>query len=248
MLDDSQDPLSSWSYDELLSMIEEHSLPINDLYGALHFHLISQFRLFASSLKSRELQFTLLGKDVRGMSTMLQKSVRKNRSPQKFDRVGVSNMGIEASLAVLSGMLRPYNENRHSTLLTALNYPLDTPTNEPLKTSISSETKQLIDALLRKEGVVPGPDLKGPVIMKILAWTGYLEDCTEQWREYVERQRFDAFSRRGMKDRTKRTIVEWMPFRVNQDLRIKDIFKNVKRLDVTGLTGHECYVEWVRAG
>jgi len=178
------------------------------------------------------------------MSTTLQKS----SSPQKFDRVGVSNMGVEASLAVLSGMLWPYNENRHATLIIVFKYSLEIPTNEPLKTSISSETKQLIDALVRKEGVVPGPDLKGPVITKILAWTGYPEDFTKRWREYAERHRFDAFSKRAMKDRTKRAMIEWMPYRVNQDQRIKDIFKNAKRLDVTGLTGYECYVEQVRAG
>jgi len=94
-------------------------------------------------------------------------------------------MGVSASLTVLSGILEPYNENRHATLIIALNYSLETPTNEPLKTSISSETKQLIDALLRKEDVVPGLDeesdsvvsgissgldLKGAVIMKI--WIG----------------------------------------------------------------------------
>ncbi|KAJ3503961.1 hypothetical protein NLJ89_g8195 [Agrocybe chaxingu] len=208
---DSQDPLSCWSYDELQSNIEKYSLPSNDLYGALYFHLLGQFRLFAYALGTRELCFTLLGEDARHIPTTLPKLLKD-----------ITKNSI----------------NPHATLITLfLNYSMETPIPEAAEIRAFEGNMKIIRPLLLKDGeAVPPKHPCNSGCMKLMTWMGYFDDREKQWREKT-----------GMKQRMRRTVIEKTPYRVKKDMRIDNVLKDVKHLDVTGLAGNECYIEWVRA-
>ncbi|CAA7262883.1 unnamed protein product [Cyclocybe aegerita] len=254
MQNDSQDPMTCWPYDELQSSSKKYSLPSNDIYGALYFHLLAQFRLFASMLGKRELHFTLLGEDARRIPTTLPKLL-KNISPQKFDRVDVSNtsdicyIGIEGTLSILGDLLKPCKQNPHATLITLfLNYVMEASIPVETQRRTMRQNMKTIVSLLNADGEVGPPKNEcDTATMKSITWQRYIEDRQNQWKKYSEMCRFDAISRQvGMKERVGRTIIEKMPYCVNKDKRINDVLKGVKRLSLTGLNGHECYIEWMR--
>ncbi|KAJ3506360.1 hypothetical protein NLJ89_g6911 [Agrocybe chaxingu] len=254
MQNDSQDPITCWPYGELQSSFKKYPLPSNDIYGALYFHLLAQFRLFASTLGKRELHFTLLGEDARRIPITLPKML-KDISPQKFDRVDVSNtsdicyIGTEGTLSILGDLLKPYKQNPHATLITLfLNYVMDVPIPIETQKRTMRQNMKTIVSLLNADGEVGPPKNKcDTATMKSITWKRYIEDRQNQWKEYSEVCRFDVISRQvGMKERVGRTIIEKMPYRVDKDKSINDVLKGVKRLSLIGLTGHECYIEWVR--
>ncbi|CAA7262887.1 unnamed protein product [Cyclocybe aegerita] len=213
------------------------------------------FRLFAHALGTRELRFTLLGEDARHIPTALPKLL-KDTTPQKFDRVDVSNtsdtcyIGIEATLSILGDMLKPYRQNPHATLITLfLNYFMETPISEAAEMRAFRESMKVLRPLLLKDGeAVPPKHPCDSGTMKIMTWKGYFDDREKQWREYVQLHRFDFIAgKTGMKQRMSRTIIEKMPHRIKKDAKIDDVLDDVKHLDITGLAGNECYIEWVRA-
>jgi hypothetical protein len=251
MLNDSADPLNSWSYASVIDSSEKRGLPKNDLYGALYFYLLAQFQEFSRRLHANDLSFTLLSVDARKIERALTDSASKHHI-QAFDRIDVSNIvdrcyiGLHSTLGLLGRLLKTRAENPHASLIALfMNYHEEQESSMPHD---GQAVKREIDEVMRFISASPPRGRSDPQLVKVMDWRGYFQDFDKTWESYKQACSFNYAARStGMKARTTAKIIANRPYAIDKTGGKEKMLAQFRVYDIGGLRGHERYVEWERA-
>ncbi|SJL17864.1 uncharacterized protein ARMOST_21428 [Armillaria ostoyae] len=89
LLNDSSSPLDGWNYDEVAKAGREHGTTDDDLMGGLFFNVKAQLVEFSQRLRRFKIHIYSYDHDARDLPRILK---RDTSSPQRFDRIEVSNI------------------------------------------------------------------------------------------------------------------------------------------------------------
>ena len=170
-----------------------------------------------------------------------------------FDRVDVSNLtdlawvGLEGVLS-LGQLLKSKSENPHATIISLfLNYHADAEQWMTEATN-SSESKRAARAAMALFPPTRPRGMMDPAAVRLMFVSEYLKNFNTLWDKYRTNLMFAPVAQQmGMKMRKNKIMME-MPYALpNRNGDKSKILEAMKMLDISGLHGHERYVEWVRA-
>jgi hypothetical protein len=252
MLNDSADPLNCWDISDVIAAGMKHMVPKNDTYGALYFHIIPQLEEFSARLRTKDLSFTFLSVDACVLERVLKDTISLHNITS-FDRIDVSNitdlcwLGLHGTLNSVGQLLKSRDENPHAALISLfLNYHVDAELYQP------SSQVELMMRVLEAIRLLPTktPPPRGdfdPVDVKLCSWSSNFTDFDKAWNIYQHSNLFAGIARgAGMRQRLSGYIVASRPFRIRRTGDRESMVEQLEKLSLSGLIGHEKYVEWVR--
>ena len=247
---DSADPLEGWPAQDVLKSGAQFGVPKNDIYSALHHHVLSTLKKFCNRLLTMNIDFYVLASDAADLPSFLSTLPLQRRF---FDRIEVSNivdtcyLGLGRTLTTLGPWLKPFSENAHATLLALF------------LNAVPSFTKDSDVIEVAKNPTCPAhrflsePNARDPfhhsaAVIKFGSALEEYRDFDGIFRRYMNTEELQDCGRAaGLKMREQHTIVAPWPLQLNKHARDEEAKKKFEEVLAWGFSGTERYVEWVRA-